>query len=172
MSESEVDNTDVEMPRLGLYTVCHRKGSGEVPVLRGKGREVDHIDVELPSEMPRASLYSLLSSQSSTAERPPSPSSNLLPAAVLSKSPPVSLSLSAELPRPNPRPPPPSKPPSVSSLRGVLDEASVDDGVHVGVVDDGADGIADGLRVGVVDDGADGIVDGLRVGIADGAEPC
>ena len=146
--------------------------------------------------MPRASLYSLLSSQSSTAERPPSPSSNLLPAAVLSKSPPVSLSLSAELPRPNPKPPPPSKPPSVSSLRGVLDEASGDDGVHVGVVDDGADGIADGLRVGiadglcvgvvddgadgiadglrvgVVDDGADGIADGLRVGIADGAEPC
>ena len=68
----------------------------------------------------------------------------------------MSLSLSAELPRPNPKPPPPSKPPSVSSLRGVLDEASGDDGVHVGVVDDGADGIADGLRVG----------------IADGAEPC
>ena len=56
------------------------EGSGEVPVLRGKGREVDHIDVE----MPMVSLYSLSSSQSSTAERPPSPSSKLLPAAVSS----------------------------------------------------------------------------------------
>ena len=54
---------EVPQTRIDLSSV-RLEGSGEVPVLRGKGSEVDNTDVE----MPRLSLYSLSSSQSSTAE--------------------------------------------------------------------------------------------------------